>query len=229
MDLSVLIPFTSDEPWRVRARDYVAGWYAQLGWEVIEGTCPGPWRKAVAVAAAVSRASGEILVVADADCICPGIPAAIEAVEAHGAPWAIPHRMVHRLDEEATQAVYSGATAESTPGRAQVPYQGFAGGGIVVLPRTTYLDVPLDPRFEGWGQEDEAWAVALTCLAGRPARLDADLFHLWHPPPARLSRHLGSAASHELLRRYLRAARSRNDMRALLNESLLSESEGICA
>lgn len=227
MDVSVVIPFTSDEPWRMRARDHITGWYAQLGWEVAEGACPGPWRKAVAVADAVARSSGEILVVADADCLCPGVPVAAAAVEA-GAPWAVPHRLVHRLDEDATHAVYSGATAESTTGRAQAPYPGFIGGGIVVLARSTYLDIPLDARFEGWGQEDEAWALALSCLAGRPAHLAADLFHLWHPQPDRLTRHLGSAASHELLRRYLRAARAgRPAMRALLAEPRLPQLEGI--
>jgi len=231
MTVSVLIPFTSDEPWRLQARDHVVGWYAQFGWEVIEGPCPAPWRKALAVVGAASRSSGEILVVADADCLCAGVAAAVAAVEA-GAAWAVPHLMVHRLDQTATEAVYRGAAPESTTGRAQPPYRGFAGGGIVVLPRSTYLDIPLDPRFEGWGQEDEAWALALTCLAGKPARGSTDLHHLHHPPPARLSRHLGSNASHKLLSRYSRAARSRpatRDMRALLDEARRLETEGICA
>jgi hypothetical protein len=224
MSISVIIPFASDDPWRIRARDHVTGWYQTFGWEVVEGTCPPPWRKAVAVADAIARSTGEILVVADADCLCSGVPAAVAAVEAD-APWAIPHHLVHRLDEEATQAVYSGATAESTVGRAQAPYPGFAGGGIVVLTRTTYTAVPLDDRFEGWGQEDESWALALTTLAGPPWRGTAPLYHLHHPPPpARRSRHVGSVASHELLNRYLRAARTgRPAMRALLDEATTPE------
>lgn len=222
MTVSVVIPFTSDEPWRFRARDHVVGWYETRGYDVTEGACPAPWRKAVAVADAASRSTGEILVVADADCLCTGVGQAVAAVAA-GAPWAIPHGLVHRLDEDATCAVYSGATAESTTGRTQAPYLGFAGGGIVVLPRSTYLDVPLDPRFEGWGSEDEAWALALTCLAGSPSRGTADLHHLFHPEPVRLTRHVGSDESHQLLNRYLRAARAgRPAMRALLDETLVT-------
>jgi hypothetical protein len=226
MTVSVLIPFTSDEPWRVRARDHVVAWYRSQGYDLVEGTCPGPWRKAVAVADATRRSTGEILVVADADCLCVGVGQAVAAVEGGaaavegGAPWGIPHRLVHRLDEAATAAVYDGATAESTGGRAQRPYQGFAGGGIVVLPRSTYLDVPLDPRFEGFGQEDESWALALTTLCGTAWRGTAPLWHLHHPPAPRLSRGVGSPASRQLLGRYVRAARAgRPAMRALLDET----------
>lgn len=221
--VSVLVPFTSDEPWRLRARDHVVGRYRAQGFDVIQGACPGPWRKAVAVADAAEHSTGEILVVADADCLCAGVSQAVDAVEA-GAAWAIPHHLVHRLDEEATWAVYGGATAESTASRAQPPYPGFAGGGIVVLARTAYIDVPLDPRFEGWGQEDEAWALALTALHGPPWRGTDPLYHLHHPPPARLSRHVGSTASHQLLNRYLRAARTgRSAMRPLLDEAHVEE------
>jgi hypothetical protein len=218
MTVSVLIPFTSDEPWRLLARDHVVGNYRSQGFDVVEGGCPGPWRKAVAVAAAAARSSGEILVVADADCFCAGVHQAVTAVEA-GAPWAMPHELVHRLDQTATGAIYAGAAPWTTMGRTQPPYRGFDGGGIVVLPRATWEQIPLDPRFEGWGNDDEAWALALTCVAGPPTRVTANLYHLYHPEPVRLTRHIGSAASKELLNRYLRAARAgRPAMRALLDE-----------
>jgi hypothetical protein len=223
MTVSVLIPFASAEAWRLRARDHVVGWYRTQGFDVVEGSCDGPWRKAVAVADAASRATGDTFVVADADCLCDGVTRAVAAVWA-GAPWAIPHGLVHRLDEAATEEVYGGADPAATTGRIERPYHGFAGGGIVVLPRATYLSVPLDPRFEGWGQEDEAWAAALTSLAGPAARGSADLHHLYHPAPPRLARHIGSPASKQLLGRYSRAARAgRPAMRAILDETHLAE------
>ena len=226
MGVSVVVPFMSDEPWRLRARDHVTGWYRAQGYDVIEGACPGTWRKAVAVTDAARRASGEILVVADADCLCDGVAQAVAAVEA-GAPWAIPHTLVHRLDEAATEAVYAGVSPAVTTGRAQRPYRGFAGGGIVVLPRDTWDRIPIDPRFEGWGQEDEAWAIALTVLSGTPWRGPDPLYHLHHPPLPRLSRHLGSTTSRELLARYSKAARSgRPAMQALLDEAVPAEVAG---
>lgn len=207
MGAAVLIPFTSDEPWRIRARDHVAARYRSEGFEVVEGACDGPWRKAVAVAAATRRTAADVLVVADADCLCAGVAAGVAAVEA-GAVWAIPHFTVHRLDEAATEAVYTGTDPAATTGRVQRPYKGFAGGGIVILGRATWEQVPLDPRFEGWGGEDSSWALALTSLAGEPARLADDLFHLYHPPSDRISRRWGSPPSRALEIRYTRAARN---------------------
>jgi hypothetical protein len=221
MSVSVLIPFASEDPWRVDARAYVGGWYDALGYEVIEGTCPDPWRKAVAVAHAVRCSTADVFVVADADCIC-GVAPAIAAVET-GAAWAVPHLMVHRLDQAATEAVYAGADPAGTTGRTQRPYKGFAGGGIVVLRRDVWEEVPLDPRFAGWGGEDSSWAMALTTLAGPPARFEADLFHLWHEPPPRMTRRWGSPASRGLEIRYIRAARagrtSRPTMAAIVSEA----------
>ncbi len=207
MTVSVLIPFTSEERWRIDAHNYVAGWYRGLGYEPTGGSCPEPWRKAVAVADAASRTDGDVLVIGDADCLCSGIAAAVEAVEM-GAAWAVPHSLVHRLDQTATEQVYSGADPAATRGRVQRPYKGFAGGGIVVVARPVWEQVPLDARFEGWGGEDSSWALALTCLVGKPARFTADLFHLWHPPPERMTRRWGSPPSRALEIRYTRAART---------------------
>lgn len=218
MTVSVLMPFTSDEPWRVRARDHVAAWYTTLGYDVVVGACSGPWRKAIAVADAAGRTTGDVLVVADADCLSDGVPAAVAAVAA-GALWAVPHSLVHRLDETATEAVYDGTDPATTTGRTQRPYVGFAGGGIVVLARAVYERVPLDPRFEGWGSEDSSWALALTCLAGEPARFDAPLHHLFHPPAPRMSRRWGTPAARALEIRYRLARGNRRQMADLLAEA----------
>jgi hypothetical protein len=206
MTISVLIPFASEDPWRVDARHYVGGWYEALGYHVVEGTCPYPWRKAVAVAHAAQNSPADVFVIADADCLS-GVAPAIAAVET-GAAWAVPHLMVHRLDQDATEAVYSGTDPAATTGRTQRPYKGFAGGGIVVIRRDVWDEIPLDPRFEGWGGEDSSWSMALTTLVGPPERFAADLFHLWHPQPERMSRRWGSPTSRTLELRYKRAARA---------------------
>lgn len=143
------------------------------------------------------------MVIHDADVWCDGLDRAVAAV-ADGAPWAIPHEHVHRLDQTSTAAVLAGAPLGGT--LTEKPYRGWAGGGIVVLPRSTYDQVPIDPRFAGWGQEDDSWAIALTQLAGEPWRGDGDLWHLWHPPQPREGRIIGSAEGKALNRRY-RAAR----------------------
>lgn len=93
------------------------------------------------------------------------------------------------------------------------------GGGMIVARRETLLEVPLDSRYVGWGQEDESHALALNCLAGMPWRGDAHLIHLWHPPAKRQTRRKGSRRSWELFKRYRAAASDPVAMRALLKEA----------
>jgi hypothetical protein len=159
----------------------------QHGYPVRIGTLEdGPWRKAEAVRRALTGSNADVLVVADGDVWCDGIGEAI-ALAADGTPWVIPHRRVHRLTREATRDVLGGVepNVEMPVCHSEVitvPYTGVPGGGIVVVRREVYERCPLDPRFAGWGQEDEAWGQALTALYGRPAPLDYPLWHLWHPP-----------------------------------------------
>lgn len=219
-DVSVLIPFAGSCPHRLRAlRWVVASLHSdQPEWQIVIGGIRGQWCKADAVQNAAARASGDVLVVHDADVRADQTADAVGEVAA-GAPWAIPHRMVRRLSEAGTESFMRGESAELS----ERPYAGRAGGGIVVLPRETWAAVPLDRRFIGWGQEDESWALALTVLAGKPIRLGGDLMHLWHPPQSRLSRSIGSREGQKLYRRYVAAKRYRHAMRSLVEESKVAE------
>lgn len=197
-------------------------------------TGEGPWCKAAAVEDGMlsSRFDADIVVVHDADCWSDGLADAVsnvaESLTRRNIPqWAIPHGDVHRLTPAATAEVLAGR--DPHPGMPLVPhhdgghtrpYGGMAGGGIVVLTRDAYEQVPLDPRFLGWGGEDESWGLALTTLLGPPWRGDAPLYHLWHPPEERLNRHVGSAATRALTVRYQYAAKDGPAaMRALVDEA----------
>jgi hypothetical protein len=217
--VSVLVPARLDRE-RRDLWEFLRPRWERLGYEIVEGSCVGPWRKAAAVADALSRASGQILVIADADVWCDGVPAAVARVKA-GAGWAIPHYLVRRLTLPATLAVLGSGdwpVRRTTTTYAQRPYPGRPGGGIVVLSRESYAKVPMDPRFVGWGQEDESWALALGTMLGRSWRGLADLWHLHHEPAPRQSRNFGSQASMNLHRRYTTASRQPKRMAALLAE-----------
>lgn len=214
--VDVLIPWRPGCEHRQRAFDWVTIRHAIAGRNILIGEHDtGPWCKAAAVHSALEDSTADILVIHDADVWTDELQRAVDKVAA-GAPWAIPHQWVHRLDPAATDELL--ATGRPGDTLDQEPYVGHPGGGIVVLTRDTYLDCPLDPRFVGWGQEDDAWAHALTTLAGRPWRGAADLIHLWHPPQERRDRHVGSDQGHRLYRRYCAAARKREAMRLLVDE-----------
>lgn len=214
MTVEVVIPWCGGCQHRERALSWVRGRYP---WLVTIARAPdGPWCKALAVMPAISRSTADVVVVADADVWTAGLEQAVQAV-ADGAPWAIPHHTVHRLTQAATAQVLAGVPPAGQE-LSERPYKGVPGGGTIVAHREMFEAVPMDPRFVGWGCEDESWALALTCLYGSAWRGDADLWHLWHPPQRRDSRRIGSQQSWRLRRRYFRARRDPREMRRLLAE-----------
>ncbi len=214
-DVSVVVPWHPSDVHRERAWRWVRARYAAAhpAWEVVEGVGGVPWCKAAAVADGLTRASGDVLVVADADVWSDNLATAV-AVLAAGVPWVIPHRLVHRLTEDSTALVLAGSDPAGLP-TDERPYIGWPGGGLVVIRREAWQIAPLDPRFCGWGLEDSSWAHCLDVLIGPHERLDADLYHLWHPPQARLSRRVGNTESEQLWQRY-RRSRGRPDRMAQL-------------
>lgn len=224
-DVSVVVPWRSS-PAREQAWSWLLGrWRATFPhWQVVEGVCPadGPWRKAVAVADGIRRADADLLVIADADVWTDGVADAVDLVRAGRAPWATPHHLVRRLSAPATDEVLATGqwpTVRTPVTYAERPYPAHPGGGMTVLTRAGYSQAPMDPRFVGWGQEDDAWAIALRLLLGREHRGTADLWHLWHEVPARKSRSVGSPDGMELHRRYVQARSSRPAMEQLIAET----------
>lgn len=219
MTVSVLVPWRPS-PERVAAWEFLRPRWDALGWQVVTGEPPpGPWVKALAVADALGRADGDVLVLADADVWCDDAAWAVQEVQS-GAAWAMPHWEVCRLDRASTDAVLAGdAPLRRGLTYDRRPYVGRRGGGITVLRRETYGRAPMDPRFVGWGREDDAHALALRCLAGGERRGFADLWHLWHEPQPRPALGKGSPESEALHARYVAAKRDPDAMQALLDEA----------
>ncbi len=174
-----------------------------------------PFVKALAVAEALKDSTAEVTVVTDGDL---WVHDAIDCIQdcLDGRPWAMPHHEICRMNPHATSRVLGGG--EFGPPWAQRPYRAVLGGGIVVLRREVYDAAPLDPRFVGWGQEDESWGLALRTMFPGGREASGQLFHLWHPPADRRNRRNGSQESVKLRNRYAIAKKSPESMRALLAE-----------
>ena len=218
VSVEVVIPFAGDCPHRRRALSWTLRHYPTT-WKVTVAEGGSPWTKAKAVTPAIEASDAETVVVADADVWTDGFGEAVAAVEL-GQPWAIPFTGVFRLTAQATERILAGELPRD-PHALELDenaYRGRPGGGSVVALRELLLDVPLDPRFIGWGQEDESWGMALTTLAGQPHRCRHALIHLWHPPQERLSREFGSPEGRDLRERYEAACASPDAMRALISE-----------
>lgn len=224
-DVHVAIPWMGDDIHRRAALGWVARRWVDAGCPPTLGLPNGDvWVKAQAVCNAIGDSTAPILVVADADCWSDGVVEAIELVR-RGVPWVVPATRLHRLTPDTTIEVLAGAEPHTGmpvmplfDGGPTIVQNVLEGGGIVVLRRDVYEDCPLDPRFQGWGQEDEAWAISLRCLHGPAQRLSPPMFHLWHPPQQRKTRGVGSDQGMALYKRYARVHRHPDRMRALIAE-----------
>lgn len=217
MTVAVLVPYRGSCPHREAAWAWVRDRYTSEhpGWGIIIGSPPdGPWCKAAAISDALRQTDADQIVIADADVWVDNLNEAVDMLDEH--PIVIPHLVLKRLDEATTRRFLAGESCCHSYDRT--PYIGRMGGGISVIRRETYEQVPMDPRFVGWGQEDDSWAIAFTTVIGRPERLRADMIHLWHPPQPRKNRSTGSVEGHQLQERYETARQDADAMRALLAE-----------
>jgi hypothetical protein len=215
MSIDIVIPWAGDCVYRASARSYIESRWRSLGFNVVIGEIDGPWSKARAVAAALAHSTATTLVVTDGDVWSDSAPSAAQSVD-DGGQWAVPFATVRRLTAPASQLVIDGGPLE---GRlVKSPFRAVPGGGMVILRREQYEIVPLDPRFVGWGHEDEAWGMALTSAFGRCAMSNTPLWHLWHPPQDK-ARTPNRMVSQQLRGRYSAARRDPNAMRQLVTEA----------
>lgn len=234
MTTRVIIPWRGGCPYREAALNRVVSWWESNypNWPVQVGEYSvdrGPWCKSKAILAAGDVGDTDIVIVSDADVVCEQVELAVDTLRpARQGPrylWAMPHRSVYRLTEHATRMVVQEtwwpskmATTRELQPYVSRSYAGYPGGGLVVLLGRVFNEVPMDPRFLGWGQEDHSWSLALSMLAGAPLRGQGVLWHLWHPKAPRILPGIGSDRGLRLWHRY-RSASTPQMMRSLVGEA----------
>jgi hypothetical protein len=193
--VTVVVPLMPDNGPRDAAWAWVRRRYEVLHpeWQVIEGLVERgrEWCKGEAIAAGLASAKHTTLVIADADCVVApeALDEAVAKLRAEGVGWVMPHTMVHRMDEVSTRHTIALDPASELPPDVhgmryqRKPYEGYAGGGLVVVDRSEYEVTGGIPRaFRGWGAEDECLGIILDTMLGTHVRLSHGLWHLWHPP-----------------------------------------------
>ena len=215
-EYDIIIPWRAGCPYRGLVLDWLVQAHKSLGRTVILGELDPdqPWSKAEAVRAGLDQSTAQVIVMSDGDVWVDTLEDSVDMLHAH--TWVTPFTFVHRLSPAATSTALQ--TGDLSGSLQQREYRGVPGGGMVVMHREDYEMAPLDPRFVGWGQEDEAWGDALTTILGRGGRNPNSLYHLWHPPQERQNRAVGSEASRTLRNRYSRAKRIPGAMEALVAE-----------
>lgn len=216
-DVDIILPWKEGCIYRELNLTWIKATWEDLDYNVVIGELDirEPWCKAKAVAAALKKSTAEVLVISDADVWCPKWEEAIDRVVIGECTHVLPHSEVHRLDPEATSRVLLGN--QGFEGKLmQPPYKAVLGGGAVIITRETYERCPLDPRFVGWGGEDEAWGVALRSSIGfGGVTRDSPMYHLWHPTQDKNNKENNPRPLRD---RYIHAAHKPETMAALIAE-----------
>lgn len=181
LNLSVLIPWRTDNGSRARVFDYVLPLWEATGADICIGTDTGegPFNCAMAQNDAFSKAKYDNLVMFGADML-PDLSALRYAQTKleQGAPWLALFHDVGYFTREGTERIMRGET----------PYHAEAFGeyvpfctGIIGLSRATYYEAGgMDERFKGWGMEDAAFRHTLNALHPDPPIYQDTLLCLWH-------------------------------------------------
>jgi hypothetical protein len=218
-DIDVIIPFGGDDIYRGLNLRFVAKqWETHTNLLTSLGRHEGPWCKASAVSEALEthHLDADWLIITDGDVWCENFPTWIDDVMCSEQQWGIPHKTIDRLDATSTSKVLNGGPWGGT--YAKPPYKSVAGGGTVMLRREMYEQVPLDPRFVGWGYEDECWGLGLMTMFGEPLKGTDPMWHLWHPPAVPKTGRVMNTDKRRLRQRYHSSAYRTKLMSQLLAE-----------
>lgn len=207
--ISLLVPFRSNHPGDDRELNFLwlkEYWANELPYaEFIQGyNDETPFCKTAAVNDAASRATGDILVIIDADAYLTGdqlLEAAHRIREARREDrplWLVPYRRLYRLNRRATEALRDSDPADplrfSTPpphyalehddtygGNRPDRGHWFAAMCMVVPVEAFRMLNGMDTRFKGWGGEDVAFMLALDTLYAQHKSVRGEILHMHHP------------------------------------------------
>ncbi|MBG9543395.1 hypothetical protein ABE29_11575 [Cytobacillus firmus] len=223
-ELSILIPFFSDNGPRENAFRWIKNFYENLfpQAEIIIATSQPPFNKAKAINNAVKKAKGNNLIIVDADIICSPstIKKGIKMLDQH--PWIIPYNIVNDLTKNSTSQLLQTKPAWPLSINLKTEPRGPKGfkpvGGINIMTRACFEAAGgFDERFQGWGGEDDAFAAAMNTFCGRYVRIEQSIYHLWHPR-VHTRDHKNYAANLQLAKRYCAAQNNKEEMRKVINE-----------
>lgn len=254
--ISILMPFRAypeDHGYAERMRNFEwvkAYWAQQLPLaEFIHGHDNStPYSKTRAVNDAASRATGDVVVILDADAyfspeVLETAAREIRLARRHGRKlWFVPYRRFYRLTADISRLV-----CESNPGNPLVlpdpipfayaellpTYSGqsdvrahWYGALVQIMPREAWEATGgMDERFAGWGSEDVAYMRAVDTLFSPHKTLARSVCHLYHPrigadvTDRKWAGQQGKAnANWPLSKRYLEARGDPEKMRKLVQE-----------
>lgn len=181
MKTVVLVPFRGDGAWRDEAWVHVHRHLEQLPFELVVGDSGDQPFSFGRTFNLLADRPWDVAVLHDADCFVP-VGLIVEAVEHAGPGVTYPWNRLIGLTRRATRRWFRTGEIPAGGFRRVRPPGRIPQGGPRVVTRALWETVKgFDPRFVGWGGEDDVFARCAEVLVGEPKRLDGTLVELWHP------------------------------------------------
>lgn len=193
--ISFLIPYRENGPERASSLDFVLRNVDHFfpGEEIILGDCQthdGQFNRSMARNEAAKQAHGDVFVFLDADSyVYPWqLKEAINHVLTFG--WVFPYTTYYELTEAASEYFKAHAAIGDFPDPfvhvfpSEEAPTASVGGCVLVTPEVFEAVNGYDERFIGWGEEDRAFALAVSTLFPTTmGAIEGPIYHLWHPAP----------------------------------------------
>lgn len=180
MNVSLLVPYRSDNGYREQAWNWVAHRWTTFfpSFEIVLGDAPGDFSRSAAINRAAAFATGDIFVIADCDTTFDS-PTWIEASLSELSTWALA-KTYQKLNHSFTEQLLNGTVDLN---QRAVEYEtDFSWSGIVIVKRSDFLKVGgFDEKFIKWGEEDICFGLLMNEVAGHVIRHPGYVCHLWHP------------------------------------------------
>lgn len=221
--VSVLVPYRPDDGYREQAWESVVrnAWLASGAELIVEspgpGASPAEFNHPAAINAAAAKASGDVLIVADADCLWTptALPELLVEAVRSGSHWALPRRYAQLTSSQSSRVVKRGTPPhEGMLDRAQWVGDSVSWAGLVCVRAEDFATVGgYDERWSWWGADDMAFGLTMETLIGPHERVAGSVLHLWHPAPlAQTYGHEKHRGQYDLGERYKAAAGDREAM-----------------
>lgn len=176
MNISILIPWRTDNGQRERLWDHCRQVWEQSSYEIVTGTDQGygPFNIAKAFNQAARKATGEYFILYGADHL-PDFDRVEWATEQLTTQkWCALYAETAGLSQTDTNAILAGFNADNITPTQVAPFC----TAIIGIRRDAWID--FDQRFTGWGGEDTAWRMVLETLYGPTPQPSGRLRCLYH-------------------------------------------------
>lgn len=237
MTVAVVVPFRSDDPERVRIKEWVLARWGLLHptYRLIvadDGRESGTFCRSAAVNRGVAQAErdgAEAVIVADADiAVLPDQAEAMVAALADRVPWVIGYARFVHLAKVATAEALKSAPDVSLPQNPVGPVVRFQSwesvcGLWAVRPDDYRFVGGNDERFQGWAPEDVAFAYKADTLLGKAHRVPGVGLHLFHSLRPNRKTDQDARNGYALFTEYEKAAGDPEAMTAIVRASLLAQ------